>query len=124
MTRRSALGAALVFGSLGGALAARKKKRRPPPTAVLAGTAFRGLGFSFPGVDITVVNKAAPGKELRGITDGRGEFAIHVPAGEAVYVVTAKAKGFEPLKKEVEIYGMERITVNFRMTSNERRPKK
>ena len=98
-------------------LAARKKKREPEQTAIIAGTVFRGLGFSFPGVKITVVDKASPKKPRRGTTDRRGEFGVHVPAGEAVYIVTAKAKGFAALAKEVEIYGMERVTVNFRMTA-------
>lgn len=98
-----------------GVLLARKKKAKPKFTAIIAGTVFRGVGFSFPGVGITVTNKSVPRKVRRGVTGGRGEFSVHVPAGEAVYRVTARAKGFSTLEKEIEIYGMERVTVNFRM---------
>ena len=104
-------------------LPARKKKATPEPTAIIAGTVFRGVGFSFPGVDVAVVNMAGHRKIGRGITGARGEFLIHVPSGEAIYLVTAKKKGFQTLKREIEIYGMERVTINFRMVEHEKHRK-
>ena len=115
VARRTALCAVGVFVPFCGTLAARPKKRKTEQTAIIAGTVFRGLGFSFPGVGITVVDKASPKKKRRGTTDRRGEFTVQVPSGEAVYLVTAKAKGFAALEKEVEIYGMERVSINFRL---------
>ena len=69
------------------------------------------------------MDKASPKKKRRGTTDSRGEFAVHVPSGEVVYLATAKAKGFVTLEKEVEIYGMERVTVNFRLVPEKGRKK-
>ncbi len=123
VVRRTALRAVGVFVPFYGTLAARKKKRKTQQTAIIAGNVFRGLGFSFPGVEITVVDKASPKKKQRGTTDRRGEFTVPVPSGEAVYLVTAKAKGFAALEKEVEIYGMERVSVNFRLAP-EKGPRK
>ncbi|MBH00251.1 MAG: hypothetical protein CMN58_07935 [Solibacterales bacterium] len=117
ITRRSALHKVTLYVLSCKALSARKKKRKSKPTAIIAGTAFRGVGFSFPGVDIKVVNKMNPDGMLRGVTDKRGEFSVRIPSGKAIYSVTATAKGFIPLEKEVEIYGMERVTVNFRMVA-------
>ena len=123
VTRRSVLGAVAISVPLCGTVSARKKKRKTEQTAIIAGTVFRGVGFSFPGVEITVVDKASPKKKRRGTTDSRGEFAVHVPSGEVVYLATAKAKGFVTLEKEVEIYGMERVTVNFRLVPEKGRKK-
>jgi hypothetical protein len=117
ITRRSALQKVTLYALSCEALSARKRKRKPESTAIIAGTVFRGVGFSFPGVDIKVVNKIGSGRVLRGVTDKRGEFAVHIPSGEAIYRVTATVKGFTPLEKEVEIYGIERVTVNFRVVA-------
>ena len=91
---------------------APKKKRKPEPQAVIAGTVFHKSGFSLRGVKVVVFDLARPKKKMRAVTDGRGEFAIRVPAGEARYQVEAQAKGFASQQREVEIYGMERINVN------------
>ena len=123
VARRTALCAVGVFVPFRGTLAARKKKRKTEQTAIIAGTVFRGVGFSFPGVEITVVDIASPKKQRRGTTDRRGEFAVHVPSGEAMYRVTARAKGFAALEKEVEVYGMERVTINFRLAPKKGPPK-
>ena len=123
VTRRSAVRAVAVLVLSCRTVSARKKKRKIEQTAIIAGTVFRGVGFSFPGVEITVVDEAKPKKKRRGITDSRGEFAVHVPSGEAVYLVSARAKGFVTLEKEVEIYGMERVTVNFRLVPEPGRKK-
>ncbi len=123
VARRTALCAVGASVPFCGTLAARKKKRKPEQTAIITGTVFRGLGFSFPGVEVTVVDKASPKKKRRGTTNRRGEFAVPVPSGEAVYLVTARAKGFAALEKEVEIYGIERVSVNFRLAA-EKGPRK
>ena len=111
------------FAMFCGILSARKKKTKPKFTAIITGTVFRGVGVSFPGVGITVTNKSGSRKVRRGVTGGRGEFSVHVPAGEAVYRVAAKVRGFSALEKEVEIYGMERVTVNFRMIASKQSTK-
>ena len=96
--------------------ASAKKKRAATAHALVAGTVFHASGSSLRGVKITVFNEARPKKKLRGVTDGRGEFAIRVPSGEAHYVVQAAAKGFEPAEKKVQTYGMEKVSVNFMLS--------
>ncbi len=93
-----------------------KKKRAATAHALVAGTVFHASGRSLRGAKVTVFNEDRPKKKLRGVTDGRGEFAIRVPSGEAHYVVQAAAKGFEPAEKKVQTYGMEKVSVNFMLS--------
>ncbi len=103
---------AAVFCGTGSA----KKKQAPAAHALVAGTVFHASGHSLRGVKVTVFNEARPKKKLRGVTDGRGEFVIRVPSGEAHYVVQAAAKGFESAEKKVQTYGMEKVNVNFMLS--------
>ena len=103
---------AAVFCGTGSA----KKKRAATAQALVAGTVFHASGRSLHGVKVTVFNETRPKKKLRGVTDGRGEFAIRVPSGEARYVVQAAAKGFESAQKKVQTYGMEKVNVNFMLS--------
>ena len=96
--------------------ASAKKKRAATAHALVAGTVFHASGGSLRGVKVTVFNEARPKKKLRGVTDGRGEFAIRVPSGEAHYVVQAATKGFESAEKKVQTYGMEKVSVNFMLS--------
>ena len=107
---------AAVFCGTGSA----KKKRAATAHALVAGTVFHASGRSLHGVKVTVFNEAQPKKKLRGVTDGRGEFAIRVPSGEAHYVVQAAAKGFESAEKKVQTYGMEKVNVNFMLSPKDR----
>jgi hypothetical protein len=89
---------------------------KPAQEAVVAGTVFRDPGFSVAGAEVVVEAKTLPPgvkklKPIRQKSDARGEFAVHVPAGTAKYVVTAKAPGFEPASKEVDVSADERVDV-------------
>ncbi len=94
-----------------------KKKQAAVAQALVAGTVFHTSGRSLRGVKVIVFNEALPKKKLRGLTDGRGEFAIRVPSGEAHYLVQASAKGFVSAEKKVQIYGMEKVNVNLILSS-------
>jgi len=101
-----------------------KKKRAAAPQALVAGTVFHISGGSLRGVKVIVFNELLPKKKLRSVTDGRGEFAVRVPSGEAHYVVQARAKGFVPAEKKVRIYGMEKVNVNLILSSQDQGEKK
>ena len=101
-----------------------KKKQAAAPEALVAGTVFHASGSSMRGVKVIVFNEAQPKKKLRGLTDGRGEFAIRVPSGEAHYLVQASAKGFVSAEKKVQIYGMEKVNVNLILSSQKQGEKK
>lgn len=95
------------------------------PKAVIAGTVFRDPGFAFPRVEVTLSPLTLPPgvkklKPLRISTDARGEFAFHVPAGEARYRVSAAAAGFSPDEKIVDIASGERVDVYLTLKPNAR----
>jgi len=110
----------IVFG---GSVSA-KKKQAAAPQALVAGTVFHASGGSLRGVQVIVFDEARPKKKLRSVTDGRGEFAVRVPSGEAHYVVRASAKGFVSAEKKVRIYGMEKVNVNLILLSQKQGEKK
>jgi hypothetical protein len=88
--------------------------------AVIAGTVFRDPGFALPRAEVLVTPSETPAgpkkkkvKPRKAVTDGRGEFAVYVPAEKGSYVVSVKAEGLEPQRKPVEISGApgERVDV-------------
>ena len=93
--------------------AAYPKKKPRPSQALIAGTVFQSSGRSLPGAAVEVRNESNRKKKFGARTDRRGEFAIRVPAGKATFQVTAKAKGFGPEQKSVEVYADEKVTLNF-----------
>ena len=98
----------------------KKKSRRENqgPLGVISGTVFQPNGLSLPGAKVTVIDPADEKRTWEGVTDGRGEFAIRVPAaGDPKYRVVAEAKGLEPMEKEAYAYEAQRTNVNFLMSS-------
>lgn len=80
--------------------------------AVIAGTVFRDPGFALPRAEVTVTQAESPGnpqkkkaKPRKTLTDGRGEFAVYVPAEKGSYVVSVKAEGLESQQKTIDIAG-------------------
>jgi hypothetical protein len=111
------LAATLAVLSVSGMAAAAKKKKPTAATAVVAGTVFREPGFALPGAEITLAPEKAPAKAklVKAVSDARGEFAFHVPAEEARYTVSVKAKGFESQEKSAAISGEVRADVFFQL---------
>ena len=94
------------------ALLSSAADRKPEAYAVIAGTVFRGDGFSLPGASVTLTAKdALKRKKRQAVSDARGEFAFRVPAGAGSYIVKAAAKGFQAIEKEATVAGEERVEV-------------
>jgi hypothetical protein len=104
----------LLFLFLCGASAGDKQKSY----AVIAGTVFREPGFTLSGAEVVLrMTTPPPGvkrpKPLLTRSDGRGEFAFHVPAGKAEYSVSVKAEGFLGEEKSAKIDFEERVDIYF-----------
>ena len=120
-SRRLALFGALGLGGIAWGQDKKDKKkagRKGGPLGLLSGTVFHPEGLSLPGAKVTAF--ATDGKDQReGVTDGRGEYALRVPATiEGVtYRVRAEAEGMQPQERELTAYEAQRTTANFRFTA-------
>jgi hypothetical protein len=97
-----------------GAAAGEKQKS----FAVIAGTVFREPGFAVSGAEVVLKTTVPPPgvkhpKSLTTRSDGRGEYAFHVPAGTAEYSVSVKAEGFVGEEKPAKIDSDERVDIYF-----------
>jgi hypothetical protein len=86
--------------------------------AVVAGTVFSEPGFTLPGAGVMLRTTVLPpgvkrAKPLTTRSDGRGEFAFHVPAGKAEYSVSVQAEGFLGEEKPAKIEYKERVDIYF-----------
>ncbi len=113
--RLGALG--LAIGLLALAPAIAKEKKKPPETALVFGTVFRETGMSLPGaeVEIAAADAGVKFKKQRATSDARGEFAFQVPTTKGKYLVRVKAQGYGPAEKQVEVEGLVRVDVFFRL---------
>ncbi len=109
-----AVPAVLLVGLLclgaGDAASQKSGKNKRQPYALLFGTVFNEDGRLVRGAKVTVKSKETKGKWETG-SDTQGEFAVHLPAGKAVYTVEVQAPGLAPGKKEVAFEGEERQDV-------------
>ncbi|HEX5229968.1 MAG TPA: carboxypeptidase-like regulatory domain-containing protein [Bryobacteraceae bacterium] len=98
-------------------VAAKKKPAQETP-AIVSGSVFDDRGYSLPDATVTLAANALAGaksKPLESISDARGEFVFHVPAGPTQYTVTASAKGYTSQQKSVMVQGEERVEVTFQL---------
>lgn len=84
-----------------------RKKKQAEPYALLVGTVFDENGRLVRGGQVRVRQKAGK-RHWEAATDTRGEFAVRLPAGSAVYLVEATAPGFTRDTKEVSFVADER----------------
>jgi hypothetical protein len=96
-------------------MAAPKKKRKDEPLALISGTVFQYVGFSFPGAKVSVVSQKNPKIKADTVAGLRGEFTLRVPAAGGPYTVRAEAKGFTPEEKAAEVYEGTKTTITFRL---------
>ena len=92
-----------------------KRKKEPEPHALLLGTTFTAEGFSLPGIPVAVTRKGDKKPKWRVTSDARGEFAVRLPAGQALYQVSTESKAHENQAQEIEVQGEELVTVIFRL---------
>lgn len=100
---------------LGSAFLAAGDKKKPVEQTVIAGSVFRDPGYALPEATVTLFLHDDPKhkKLAQQETTYRGEFAFHVPATPAMYVVRASAKGFRSEEKEASVTGLDRIDLTF-----------
>ncbi len=89
-----------------------KQKQKQELDAIIFGTVFRESGLSLPGATVTAYNEASPKKKFKAVTNYRGEYRIHVPAGEGTYIVIGSARKFEKAERSVKLYDLEQATAN------------
>ena len=72
--------------------------------AVVRGAVFRPDGYSLPDARVTI-ERVGEGKRFKHetVSTSGGEFAFRLPAGKATYRVTATARGFTSISKDVDI---------------------
>lgn len=88
-------------------------KKASGAEGVVAGSVFDAGGRSLRGARALIVSEDAPKKKYQATSDGRGEFAVRVPAGSGRYVITVEAKGFAAQSKAVEVFESEKTSVTF-----------
>lgn len=108
---RASIAVVLVAAALQPVYAADKKTSAAE--GVVAGSVFNENGRSLPGARVLVAPQGAPKKKRQAATDGRGEFAVRVPAGPVSYVVTVEANGFAAQSKTVQVFESEKTSVTF-----------
>ena len=114
--RKTRTGASLLAALLLAAATVCGMVQRNGSYALVAGTVFRESGFSLPAAEVTITVKTPPAgvkrfKQMRAISDSRGEFAFRVPPGKAEYSVSVRAEGYLPAGKDVAVNGEERLDV-------------
>jgi Carboxypeptidase regulatory-like domain len=124
LSRRLVLLGALGFGGMAWGQDKKEKKkagRKGGPLGLLSGTVFHPGGLSLPGAKVTAYATDGGQDKWEGVTDGRGEFALRVPATTEgiTYRVRAEAKGMEPQERELTAYEAQRTTANFRLTATD-----
>ena len=96
----------VAFGAAGAAA-----QKPGQPYALIAGTVFfEENGHLVRGAEVEVKEKDGK-KHWRAKTDDAGEFAIRVPAGQAVYNVVVQFPGYQTAQKEVPVTEDERVDV-------------
>lgn len=96
------------------------QKKSQSSYALIAGTVFRDSGLSLPGAQITLralgdSEEARKFKKMQATADQRGEFAFRVPPAPMRYAISAKAPGYQPQEKAVEIPAQDGADVFFRL---------
>lgn len=120
LSRRLVLLGALGLSGLAWGKNKKKKKkagRKGGPLGLLAGTVFHPQGLSMPGAKVTAYATDGGKDKWEGTTDGRGEFALRVPATTdgIAYRLHAEAKGMQPQERELIAYEGQRTSANFRL---------
>ncbi|MFQ3581309.1 MAG: carboxypeptidase-like regulatory domain-containing protein [Chloracidobacterium sp.] len=96
--------------------------------SVIRGAVFNERGLTMPNVVVTVERVSStdaslkPGKAGTTTTNGAGEFAFRFPGADAVYRVTATAKGYRSQTKELDVQKREARNLAFQLEPEKARP--
>lgn len=96
--------------------------------SVIRGAVFNERGLTMPNVTVVAERVSSadaelkPGKVGTTTTNGAGEFAFRFPGAEAVYRITATAKGYRPQTKELDVQKREARNMAFQLEPEKRRP--
>lgn len=96
-----------------------KRKKEAASYALLFGTVFDETGRLVRGAQVQVREKDGK-RHWEQVTDSQGEFAVHLPAGAAVYIVEASAPRATRDSKEVSFTSDERQDVVLRISRQEK----
>jgi hypothetical protein len=121
-SRRLVLLGALGLGGMAWGKDKKEKKktaRKGGPLGLLSGTVFHPQGLSLAGAKVTAYATDGGKDKWESVTDGRGEFALRVPATPdgVTYRLRADAKGMETQERELTAYEAQRTTANFQLTA-------
>jgi hypothetical protein len=100
-------------------LTALDPKEKEKPEALLSGSVFTAEGFALPGIAVSIKHQDDRKPRWRAVSDSRGEFVVHLPAGAARYEVTTRSKHHENQTKTVEVRDREVVMVIFRLSEKE-----
>lgn len=91
--------------------------KEKPPYAIIRGAVFSGEGFTMRNA-LVRIEKITEGKKFKSeaVSGDGGEFSFRIPAGKATYRLTATAKGFQTISKDVEIEGDDVRQVSLSLT--------
>lgn len=96
-----------------------KRKRKAEEYALLFGTVFDESGRTARGIRLRVREKDGK-KKWDAVSDARGEFAVHLPAGAHSYRVEVAADGFSSESQEVIFVSDERQDISVRVQRNKK----
>lgn len=89
--------------------------------SVIRGAVFNERGLTMPGVTVVAERLSSsdpglkPGKVGATVTNGAGEFAFRFPGADAVYRLTAQARGYQPQTKELDVQKREARNMAFQL---------
>jgi len=123
--KRIGISAAVLLGLLlasllSPALAAKKKPAQDTP-AIVSGSVFDDRGYTLADANVTLAAEVEAGgvkgkeRPWEAVSDARGEFVFHVPAGPARYTVSVAVKGYQSQQKSVMVEDQERVEVTFQL---------
>jgi hypothetical protein len=101
--------------------AAAKKKPALDTPAIVSGSVFDDRGYTVPDATVTLASESqsdsaqSKAKPVEALSNARGEFVFHVPAGPMRFTVTAGAKGYQNQQKTVMLQDQERVEVTFQL---------
>ncbi len=102
-------------GFAGAAENSQDKKASRQKDLLLFGTVFTEQGFVLPGAEIRVRRAGKRKTRWEARSDGRGEFAVHVPHG-AEYEMTVRAAGYQERTQKIAAKSGSRADLVFRLS--------